>query len=134
MPLVEKKPFHQLFVIASPHFNHRPVVRIWLKRALISLALLAIPAFAALTFTQTIAAPLLTVDSPEDYFETSLPSILVSGSADPRSEVLINGERLLLHENGAFSERVPLQEGANIIRITSRSQGETEIVRTVVRK
>ena len=125
----------KFFVIASPKLNKRLSIGLFLKRACITLALAAVPAYAAFMFTQTKAAPALTVDVPSDYTETTLPSILVSGTTSPEGEMFINGETILLHENGEWSLRVPLSLGANIVKIVSRNnQNEAEITRTVIRK
>lgn len=83
--------------------------------------------------TYTRAPRLLVVEPPQDV-EVQGPTIAVHGRTDPTAEVLINGERTAVRDDGTFEETLGVGEGVNTLRFIARSIGgrETVIVREVL--
>lgn len=69
--------------------------------------------------------PSLTVDTPTEgasFFGASEQNLLVSGSTDPGSRVLVNGSFVILSQDGKFSNSISLSEGENPIIVTARDR------------
>lgn len=78
--------------------------------------------------------PHLAVQSPIDGAATQKPEIVVRGVAEPESVVEINGQQVFIGPDGAFSQQVELQSGANqiFVRATKKHGLFTTIIRTVM--
>lgn len=93
---------------------------------------------AVVNFIISTAAPTLNVTSPENNLITNQNKVTVSGKAAAGSqnvtlaEVTVNGERVTVGEEGAFSKEVSLVEGSNTITVIAKDNiGKTT---TVTRK
>lgn len=63
--------------------------------------------------------PALTVTAPADNLTVASVTITVTGTTDPDATLTVNGKEIYLDERGNFSEIVSLQEGLNVIDVSS---------------
>ncbi len=81
-------------------------------------------------FSTFASAPELTVSQPEEGLELSTGIVTVVGSTTPGVDLLINGQKIALAENGSFKNRLSLQNGINLIEIIARNKvGKETIIR-----
>ncbi len=80
------------------------------------------------------AAPKIELFSPIDNTETKESSIVIEGKTNAGSDVFINDIPIGVDPEGSFSEEVSLQDGINLIKISSKNKldKKTEITRTVI--
>ena len=64
-----------------------------------------------------LTAPELTISSPSDGFLTSDATILVKGKTDKGASIKINGQTVLLSQDGTFEKEVALERGVNVLEI-----------------
>ncbi len=104
------------------------------KNAGIAAVLVFFLAYLGFKVEAIVRAPLLTVTSPADEVLTDNPLVQVLGQTEPGGTVTINGQEILLDEQGRFATPLDLQTGVNLIRITARKNhsNETVILRRVV--
>lgn len=80
--------------------------------------------------------PLLTLTEPEDnkIVQGGDKKVKVSGKTDPYAHVFINGNQIILDNDGNFSSDQPLNEGDNIftIKAVSLASNKTELERKVI--
>jgi len=76
----------------------------------------------------SIIGPFLAVETPTDGETFSTPECIVSGRAEPESEVLIDGAPVPLSDKGRFSKMLDLDEGERVIYITARAPDQTETI------
>ncbi len=69
-----------------------------------------------------IIAPKLDISSPEPRLVTASKEIEVHGVTVSGARATINGQPVLVDENGAFSKHVTLSGGVNILRIEARTR------------
>lgn len=94
---------------------------------------------ATVNFIVSTAAPTLDVTSPVDKLVTNYPGVTVSGTAAAGSNavtlvsVTVNGTKVTVNQDGAFSTDVALNEGDNKITVVATdSLGKaTTVTRTV---
>lgn len=79
-----------------------------------------------------VSAPRLVVIKPSDGITTDGNSTHVTGVAEKDAMVFINDQKVLVSENGEFSEDVNLRPGQNIITVKARSKFDKEATQTVV--
>jgi len=65
------------------------------------------------------SAPFLELSSPTDGSSTELPSVNVSGTTEAGARISVNGLLLEVRPDGRFSVIVGLEEGSNLVRVTS---------------
>ncbi|TSC71880.1 MAG: cytoskeleton protein RodZ [Parcubacteria group bacterium Gr01-1014_38] len=89
--------------------------------------------FNVRTFTRP---PQLDVFEPSQDLEVQDSTLTVRGRTDATAELFINGERILVRDDGSFAETVGLGEGVNTLRIVAKSIGgrETLVVREILRR
>ncbi len=68
------------------------------------------------------APPKITITSPADNTKVEEDSIIVDGFTDSGSDVFINNIQISATPDGKFKEKVSLQEGVNLINITSKNK------------
>lgn len=87
-------------------------------------------------FSALAGAPRLDVDSPEADLAITGGVIDVNGKTTPGSDVNVNDSPVLTDTDGNFSEKVALQDGVNVIHITSKSKlgKTTSVTRNVLAK
>lgn len=67
--------------------------------------------------------PHMTIDTPSEESVTTVPYVLVSGSAeDTNISIVIQGKGVPLSPDGRFSLEVPLEVGPNVLTISGRSR------------
>src|SRR5699024_4493145 len=73
------------------------------------------------TITLDTLAPILTIESPEDNDRTNRETATIEGMVEDEhlDTVSVNGQETAVSDNEAFSQRVLLDEGENIIEITA---------------
>jgi cytoskeletal protein RodZ len=81
------------------------------------------------------STPLLAVLSPENNSEVSGNFTVVSGVTDKDDSLFINGQPVLVGDDGKFQENLTLQSGVNVINIRAvnkykKESGETVTVRS----
>jgi cytoskeletal protein RodZ len=78
-----------------------------------------------------VSAPRLVIIKPANGFSTSEVSTHVTGVAEKDALVFINDQKVLVNENGEFSEDVGLKSGVNMITVKARSKFNKEAVASV---
>ena len=80
-------------------------------------------------FSALAGAPVLSLTTPSADEAITGGAIDVSGHTTPGADISINDSPVLTDTDGNFSEKVALQNGVNVIRVTSRSKlGKTSTV------
>lgn len=90
--------------------------------------LCALLAYLGITVYRVITPPALNVLAPADDLITHELSLVVSGTAEKESHVRINGQEVVLDPNGGFAERIDLQQGLNVMKISAKKQHSREQV------
>ncbi len=87
-------------------------------------------------FSSLAAAPSLTVNSPATDKVLSGAVIDVSGRTTPGADISVNDSPVLSDTDGNFSEKVALQDGVNVIRVSAKSKlgKTTTVTRNVLAK
>jgi len=82
----------------------------------------------------SIIGPFLVVETPAEGETLSAPECVVSGRAEPQSQVSIDGSPVPLSDEGIFSKTLDLDEDEQVVRITARAsdQTETTITRRII--
>jgi cytoskeleton protein RodZ len=70
--------------------------------------------------------PYLEVMNPVDNLITSQSTVKVTGQTEKETEISINGQEISSSQDGFFSEDVNLQEGLNVIEISSKKKHSKE--------
>jgi cytoskeletal protein RodZ len=83
---------------------------------------LAVFLYLVWEFTALAGAPQLTVTSPMTDEVITGAVIQVTGATTPGANVSVNDSPILTDTNGNFSEQVALQNGVNVIHISSESK------------
>jgi cytoskeletal protein RodZ len=78
-----------------------------------------------------ISTPRLTVTAPVDGTTTSERVIQVSGIAERDADVSINNQKVVVNDDGKFSEEVGLQSGVNAITIRAKNRFDKEAMKTI---
>jgi cytoskeleton protein RodZ len=92
-------------------------------------ALAALLAYLLWQFSALAAPPGLTLSSPVQDVALTGGVVDVSGRTTPGADVSINDSPVLTDVNGAFNEKVALQDGVNTVRVAARSKlGKTTVV------
>lgn len=79
-----------------------------------------------------VSAPRLVIIKPADGSSTDGTSTHVTGVAEKDAMVFINDQKVLVSENGEFSEDVGLRPGQNMITVKARSKFDKEATQTVL--
>lgn len=83
-------------------------------------------------FRDFVSEPRLTIMDPVNGSRVSESSVLVRGISERDSRVFINGEPVLVDENGNFSEFVSLHLGANDITVSASNRFSKKTVQKIV--
>lgn len=68
------------------------------------------------------APPRITINSPADNTKVLEDSIIVDGLTDSGSDVFINNIQISVDPEGKFKEKISLQDGVNLITISSKNK------------
>ncbi|MBI2196254.1 helix-turn-helix domain-containing protein [Candidatus Daviesbacteria bacterium] len=80
-----------------------------------------------------VGGPFLEVREPVNQFNTSSPTVLVTGRTDPEAKLSINNQEIGVDPSGKFSQEIKLADDINTIEIAavSKSGNVTKVERTV---
>jgi cytoskeletal protein RodZ len=68
------------------------------------------------------APPTLTISNPNDNSKTTEQSIIVNGKTDAGNDVYINEIQVGVDPDGSFKEKVSLQQGVNLIKVSAKNK------------
>jgi hypothetical protein len=90
---------------------------------------LAVVSYLGLQFSSLAAAPRLILTSPTADATIDGSSIRIAGNTTPGSDVSVNDTLVPSDANGQFNDTLALQDGINVIRISSHSKlGKTTLI------
>ncbi|EKE25279.1 MAG: XRE family transcriptional regulator [uncultured bacterium] len=78
-----------------------------------------------------VSAPRLVIIKPADGLITDGNSTHLTGMAEKDAMVFVNDQKVLVSENGEFSEDINLRPGQNVISVKARSKFDKEATQTV---
>lgn len=84
--------------------------------------------YLGLKVQTVIKPPVLTVTAPAQDLLTTETTLQVEGVTEPESIVRINGQDVSLGTDGHFSERIDLQPGLNVIKVSAVKERSHEQV------
>ena len=108
-----------------------PLARVWTPTGVVVLSIAAgvvlVASYLAWQIQTFVRLPELTVTEPaEAVVEAS--SVVVRGRTEHEARVSVNGEEVLVGEDGTFSSVVPLKEGINLIQTTATGASDRTTV------
>ena len=103
-----------------------------IKRGLICLGVIILTVYFAQEILGIISPPDLTIETPPDNLVTAERTIIVRGQAEKEAKIYINSEEILADVEGRFEEKLDLQSGINVIKISAKKKHSKESV--VLRK
>lgn len=116
-----------------------PKIIITPKRIVISSAILGaltIVFYIGWQVSILAAPPKIEVKSPADNIKVEEDSLVVEGKTDAGADVFINDVPIGVDPEGTFKEKISLQEGVNLIKVSAKNKLNkiTSISRTVLAK
>ena len=101
-----------------------------------ALVVAAVVGYLLLQFSSLAAAPHLILTAPSGDATITGSSVRIAGNTTPGSDVSVNDTLVPSDANGQFSDTLALQDGINVIRISSRSKlgKRTLITRNIIAK
>lgn len=111
---------------------------VFTPKKIVTLAVIVLILFGAFLLYREIgtfsSAPRLVILSPKDNSETNSNSIHVEGITDKDATLFINGQPILVGDDGKFVENLALQFGVNSINIKAVNRFEKEASNTLTIK
>lgn len=107
----------------------------WVKVFSILSVVLLVCGYVGWQVHAIVTPPDLLVNSPSDGIMTDDAMITVAGNAEPGAQVTINGQSVLLSQDGTFDVDIALERGVNVIIVESTrrySKPATEYRRVVL--
>ena len=86
-------------------------------------------AIPALTVPAALAALPIFVAYPKDGYKVAADHVIFEGSVLPGASLSVNGRALNVGPDGLFSEWLPLNQGVNVLTLTSVLGGKTSILK-----
>jgi cytoskeletal protein RodZ len=82
------------------------------------------------------APPKLAVNAPADNIKVEAESLIVEGKTDAGADVFINDVPIGVDPDGNFKEKISLQDGLNLIKVSTKNKLNkvTQVTRTVLAK
>lgn len=120
----------ELFVqkVSKPHyFLSIPKL---IKNLLIALVIILCLSYIAYYINNIISPPTLTITYPVNDINTKEYTITIRGNTEETAEVEINGQKILLQNEGDFEMPVKLKKGLNTITIISKKKYSKENIIT----
>lgn len=114
---------------ASPpmKYSHKALV---IPRVIIVLlivfVLVALSSYLIYEVSNFIQPPDLVVDNLPDQMTTKEHSVIISGSVEADTQVLINGQVIITDKEGHFQETISLRTGLNTIKIIAKKAHSKE--------
>ena len=93
-----------------------------LKLAGITLIVLLLLAYLAWELNNIIAPPKIIIFEPSNNFKTTASSVEIKGQTEPELQLTINNEKVLLNEDGSFSQSINLALGLNNLQISAKKK------------
>lgn len=90
-----------------------------IRNAIIGVLIISCLAYLVFLLRDMVSPPFLEIDHPPSDFITNEATINIMGRSEPESEVIINGQSVLLDTAGEFSREIFLRPGLNQIVITA---------------
>jgi cytoskeletal protein RodZ len=120
-------------IVKSRYFLTLPKV---IKGLALVLVVVICLAYLSVRLNKIIAPPRLFISTPPDNLITDKFSVAISGSSEPETQIMINGETILSDKAGLFTKEVNLKTGINIITITAQKKygGKNTVVRQILVK
>lgn len=99
----------------------------------ILVSILSVVAYISYQYISFNQPPKLEVLLPEENEVIKNLKVVVSGTTDPGSVVIVNNQPILVDENGNFSDVVEIKQGSEEIQVfaKSRSGKETQVTRKI---
>lgn len=91
-----------------------------------SLAVLLVLFFIGWQIKILTAPPVLNISSPQDNLNVTDDYVYVEGQTDREADLYINDVKVGTDDDGSFKERVSLQDGVNILKITAKNKMNRE--------
>lgn len=100
----------------------------------VGLILVIVFGYLIFQYTKFVSPPSLSVESPKEGQNISESSVVVFGATDSDVKLTINGQPVLVDEEGKFSVSLEITDQTNeiVVIATSRSGKSTEVHRTIV--
>jgi cytoskeletal protein RodZ len=117
---VQEATRHPIFALSPVFFQRLAIVGV----------ILGIVVYLGFQVRSIVEPPALVVLSPSTDFVTQDATVVVEGTTEKESEVVINGQGVLTNEEGAFREEVDLQTGVNVLTVTARKEHSRDHVVT----
>ena len=106
----------------------------FLKICVIGIVALLLFSYLGLQMRAIVSAPALMITLPKDGWQTQQATVHVEGRVQENARVEINGDPVLLNEDGTFTHEVALRRGLNLvtIRAKKRYSRTSEVFRRVI--
>lgn len=108
---------------------------VFTPRKILILAIIVIVFFGIFLLYKEIgslsSAPRLIILNPEPNSEVSENSVYVEGITDKDASLFINGQPIMVNDEGKFRENLTLQPGVNVINIKSINKFQKETINTL---
>jgi len=97
---------------------------------------LIIFSYVGYQFSQIFKSPTLVINDPKNNTKVEDDNVIIDGLTDPGNKVFINGFEIAPNPDGGFKEKISLQEGTNVIKVSAKSRLEksTETELNIVSK
>lgn len=107
------------------HLSNLPLI---LRRTVLGAAVVLAIAYLGLQVKQSIDPPMLALFSPVNGSVVATREVSVHGSTKEGVQIFINGEAVILNQNGEFKEKIYLAPGINTIVVSAkRKHGKTTV-------
>jgi cytoskeletal protein RodZ len=105
-----------------------------IRYLIIAIIIVSFISYLGLQIKNILEPPELTIFSPENGQISEQTTTVVRGQTEKKTQVLINGQEILINEQGQFNQIIDLKPGLNTIVITAEKKHgkKTEITRHVV--
>lgn len=97
---------------------NRGHIKLYFKISLTLLFLSLISGYAFYQSRSIVTGPIVTINEPQNGTTTNQQLIKISGVAKNAKKITLNDRIIEIDEAGAFSERLLLSEGYNILKIS----------------
>lgn len=121
----------QMVLPASNLFNKTIFISEYTKRIIFSSFFIILAGYLVFTGFDLIANPKLVVIQPTQFEYTNNSKVIVKGLASQQNLININGEPVLVGEDGSFLKKVYVREGQNYIEISSANSIGRQTNRTL---
>lgn len=101
------------------YFNKIEITPQRIKLAFITAIILICFGYLGWETKKIVSSPLLAVESPENDLVTNKPLVEVKGKTEKEVKLTINDQEIFVDANGDFSDKIFLQDGLNIIKISA---------------